>query len=207
MEFDFRKLEPVDRYRLMIQTIIPRPIAWTLSENEGGNYNLAPFSYFNAVHSHPPLVMMSIGFKADQSKKDTRANIEREGKFVVHIASSEHASLVTQSSLALDVGESEVENCGMELIPFAGFPLPRLKGVKVAMACHLDRVIEVGKNKQGLVFGEIQQLFVDDAIVVEKDGRTLVDAMKLDPLGRLGGNDYGTLGKVVTIPRPEYKPN
>ena len=206
MEFNFEKMKPVERYRLMIQSIVPRPIAWTLTQNPSGNFNLAPFSYFNAVHSDPPLIMMSIGNKSDKSKKDTRANIEREKIFVVHIASSEHASLVTASSAPLPQGESEVEKCGLSLVPFSRFSLPRIEGVKIALACKLDRVIEIGTNNQGLIFGEILQMHVDDSIVSESDGRTNIDAEKLKPLGRLGGNDYGTLGEVVTIARPEYVP-
>jgi len=200
-------LEPVDRYRLMIQSIIPRPIAWTLTQNPGGNYNLAPFSYFNAIHSNPPLIMMSVGYKADKSPKDTRANIVREKKFVVHIASAEHAETVTRSSMPLATGESEVEDCGLELVDFAPFSLPRIVGVRIALACELDRVIEVGSNKQGLVFGEIRHMYVEDSLITESSGKIHIDAMKLSPLARLGGDDYGVLGSVLTVARPEYVPH
>lgn len=208
MNVNMQDLDPVARYRLMIQSIIPRPVAWVLSENENDGHNLAPFSYFNAVHSHPPLIMMSIGYKRDKSKKDTRVNIERSQKFVVHIASSHLAAKVTESSLAFDYGVSEVEKTGLELHnEWTDFPLPRLKDAKIAMACKLDQVIEVGKNKQGLIFGEIEKMYIADDIVTQKEDNILIDAMKLDPLARLGGDDYGSLGNVFTIDRPEYKPH
>ena len=206
MFFDFSTVSPLDRYHLMIQSIIPRPIAWALTKNENKSLNLAPFSYFNAIHSNPPLVMMSIGYKQDKTKKDTRANIERHKKFVINIPSTEHAELVTSTSLSLDAGESEVDLNNLETInDWPNFELPRIKGIKIAIACRLDRVIEVGRNNQGLIFGEIEHLFVDDAIC-EVGDRIKIDAAAMAPLGRLGGNDYAIFGDVKTVPRPEYKP-
>ena len=76
MDIDLAALGPAQVYGLMTQTLIPRPIAWVLSENSDGGLNLAPFSYFNAVCSSPPLVMISVGKKPDGSFKDTRVNIE-----------------------------------------------------------------------------------------------------------------------------------
>ncbi|MCB0404081.1 MAG: flavin reductase family protein [Bdellovibrionales bacterium] len=207
MLFDMKALAPVDRYRLMIQTIVPRPIAWTLSRNENHSYNLAPFSYFNALHSDPPLVMISIGNRREGTVKDTRRNIEREKLYVIHIASSPMAATVTQSANPLPAESSEVTDCGLELSGDWNFPLPRLKLPKVAMGCQLERVIEIGKNRQGLLFGEIQTLYVEDSVCKQDGDKILVDAAKLDPLGRLGGDDYGTLGKVLTVKRPAYVPH
>ena len=208
MEINFSEIAPVDRYRLMIQSIVPRPIAWTLTENENGSYNLAPFSYFNAIHSHPPLVMMSVGNKKDKKVKDTRRNIERTKEFVVHIASVEHAELVTRSANSLPEGESEVDDCGLEVVnDWKGFSLPRLSIARIAFACKLDQVIEVGSNKQGLVFGQIQSLYVDDSIAQEEGDQLLIDAMKLNPLARLGGDDYGKLEKSFTVARQRYTPH
>ena len=73
-------------YHLMTQTIIPRPIAWVLSNNSDDSLNLAPFSYFNAVCSDPPLCMLSMGKKPNGTTKDTVANLIEEAYCVVHIA-------------------------------------------------------------------------------------------------------------------------
>ncbi|MEZ4752402.1 MAG: flavin reductase family protein [Bdellovibrionota bacterium] len=200
-------LPPVERYRLMIQTVVPRPVAWTLSLNENKSFNLAPFSYFNALHSDPPLVMMSVGNRREGTVKDTRRNIEREKQYVIHIASSTMAETVTQSANALPAESSEVEDCGLELSSDWNFALPRLKLPKIAMGCQLERVIEIGKNQQGLLFGEIKTLYVDDSLCTRDGDKLLIDAAKLDPLGRLGGDDYGTLGKVLTVKRPAYVPH
>ena len=74
MIIQFADLKPLQRYHMMTQTIIPRPIAWVLTENDNGSSNLAPFSYFTALCSDPALVVLSIGKKPDGSLKDTRHN-------------------------------------------------------------------------------------------------------------------------------------
>jgi len=79
------QFEAAQRYYLMSQTLVPRPVAWVLSENATGSYNLAPFSYFNAICSTPPLIMFSIGKKPDGADKDTRRNIIERKRFTVHI--------------------------------------------------------------------------------------------------------------------------
>ena len=84
MIINFSELKPTQIYKTMIQTVIPRPIAWTLTENENGTYNLAPFSYFNAIGSNPPMVSLSIGKRRDGRDKDTKRNIEEE-KFLQFI--------------------------------------------------------------------------------------------------------------------------
>ena len=87
MYIDFGKMTAQQVYITMTQTIVPRPIAWVLSENPDQSLNLAPYSYFNAVCSDPPLLMISAGVKPDGATKDTRDNIRDRKEFVVHIAS------------------------------------------------------------------------------------------------------------------------
>ncbi|MFV2033306.1 MAG: flavin reductase family protein, partial [Gammaproteobacteria bacterium] len=94
----FDTLSPAKVYFTLIQTLMPRPVAWVLSENPDESYNLAPFSYFNAICSDPPLIMLSIGVKPDGGPKDSRLNIEAGKDFVVHIAHRELAPVVTQTS-------------------------------------------------------------------------------------------------------------
>lgn len=199
MYLDLQTLSRGDIYRAMIQTIIPRPVAWVLSENETGNYNLAPFSYFNAVASDPPLVMLSMGKKPTGAEKDTRRNIRERSRFVIHIPHREQAAAVTASAAVLGHGESEVERLGLELVPFEGSPLPRLAACRIAMACERYQIIDIGAVPQAVVLGEVKGIYIDDA-VLDADGRVLAD--QVDPLARLGGDDYGVLGEVITIARP-----
>lgn len=204
MIIDLDTLSASDTYFAMTQAIIPRPIAWVLSENPAGDYNLAPFSYFNAVCSEPPLIMLSLGRKPDGAPKDTRANIEARNAFVVHIASSDQLDPLNASSATLPAGESEVDRLGLALTEFPGSRLPRLADCRLAMACELYQVMELGPVPQALIFGRLTHLYVEDG-VAEQDsrGRLKIHADRLDPLGRLGAREYISGGEILTVPRPE----
>jgi flavin reductase (DIM6/NTAB) family NADH-FMN oxidoreductase RutF len=204
MYIDLDDLSPSRVYVQMIQTLIPRPIAWVLSANANGSYNLAPFSYFNAVCSDPPLIMLSVGKKPDGSYKDTRVNIEQRDRFVIHIAHREQAEPMTASSATLAAGESEVEQLGLATVPFAGFDLPRLADCRIAYACERYQIQEIGGTPQSLIFGQVRAIYVDDSVVSQDPkGRIKVAAEKVDPLGRLGVDEYVTFGEILRVRRPD----
>ncbi len=203
MNIDLSVLSAGQVYGTMIQTVIPRPVAWVLSRSANGRLNLAPFSYFNAVCSEPPLVMLSVGRKPDGDEKDTRVNIRDRRDFVIHIAHRELAEALTASSATLPAGESEVERLGLETVEFEGSVLPRLAVCRVAFACELFDYRELGPRGQALILGRVKRLFVDDSLVTrDARGRVKVAAADVDPIGRLGGNEYVTFGQVLNIPRP-----
>ncbi|MDC0663354.1 flavin reductase family protein [Marinobacter sp. SS21] len=203
MILDFDELTSQEVYHAMTQTLVPRPVAWVLTENPDGDYNLAPFSFFNAITSKPPLLMLSVGKKPDGSFKDTRVNIEKRRKFTVHIAHREQARAMTETSQVLPHGQSELAQLDLALTEFEDFDLPRLADCRVAMACELYEIQEIGPTPQSLIFGLIHKVYVDDrAVSLDAKDRLRVDAAVLDPIGRLGGNEYVTFGEVLTIPRP-----
>lgn len=201
MLFHTDQLTPNQVYHTMIQTLIPRPVAWVLSENSDNSLNLAPFSYFAPVCSDPALLMISIGKKPDGTLKDTRRNIVERKHFVVHIAGAEMAQAVTDSSATLAENESEIENLALQTTDFA-FSLPRLVNCPVAVACELYEVKPLGDLPQLLIFGRIKHIYVEDKAVAERNGRQYVDAATINPLGRLGGDEYWVGGEVLTIKRP-----
>ena len=111
--------------------------------------------------------------------------------------------MVTQTSATLPRGESEIEIAGLQTTEFPGSRLPRLADCRIAYACKLHDLQEIGNAPQALIFGEVSQVYIDDA-VVEQDakGRVNVLAEKVDPIGRLGGGEYTTFGEKINIPRP-----
>lgn len=202
MIFDLSEMSPNRVYYTMIQTVVPRPVAWVLSDNGNDSLNLAPFSYFNGVASDPPLIMLSIGKKPDGTSKDTRVNIIERDEFVVHIAHRELAEKVTESSRGLAAGESELNAMGLETVAFEGSRLPRLKDCRVALACKRYRVEDITPT-QALILGEVTSIYVDDnAISTDEKGRVKIHADKIDPITRLGGNEYGVFGGIMDVPRP-----
>jgi flavin reductase (DIM6/NTAB) family NADH-FMN oxidoreductase RutF len=203
MILDLENLSPNRAYFTLIQAVVPRPIAWVLSANDDGNHNLAPFSYFNLVCSDPPLLMLSIGKKSDGGAKDTRRNIIERGSFVVHIAHAGQAHLVSESSMELPANDSELHRLQLPTVPFGEHPVPRLRDCRIAFACERYQVIELGPLPQALILGSINSVYIDDAIAVEDDkGRLHIDIAQLNPLSRLGGDQYAELGAILDIPRP-----
>ncbi|MAM88651.1 flavin reductase family protein [Allohahella sp. A8] len=206
MIVDFSDLSSARVYQWMTQSVIPRPIAWVLSSNAEGAadpYNLAPFSYFTAVSSAPPTVIFSAGRKSEDAFKDSYVNVSERRHCVINIASAGQMAAVTETSRTLPYGESELSRAGLELTDFEGFHLPRVAGSPIAFACEYLQTIEVGPSPQMLVLCEVKQLYVDNAVMtVDDKGRPLIDALKADPLCRLGGGQYASLGEVFTLPRP-----
>lgn len=209
MNIDFTTLSATQAYHLMTQAVVPRPIAWVLTANQSNSredhYNLAPFSYFNSVASDPPTLMISIGRQADGSEKDTLANIQRTGELVIHIAGTDQLDALNQSAASLPYGKSELTASALTTAPLEGFTLPRLGEAKIAFACVLDHIYEIGQTPQSLVFANIQSAYLSDDIVQidEEKSRMLVDIMALDPLARLGSNHYASLAKPLSRKRPQ----
>jgi len=204
MILDLSELKPAQVYFHMIQTLVPRPIAWVLSEIEQNKFNLAPFSYFNAVCSNPPLIMLSVGKKPDGSFKDTRVNIEQRKDFVVHIAHREMLHDLNQSSATLDVNISELDQLGIETTIFEGSRLPRIKACKIAYACECFEIHELGSTPQSIIYGKVNHIYIDDNITsTNKKGHLKVHADKLQPISRLGANEYMSFGEVVCLARPK----
>lgn len=202
MNINVSELSKNQMYFALTQTVLPRPVAWVLSEHDNGKLNLAPFSYFTPVCSEPPLVMFSVGRKPDGSPKDTWHNIVERKDFVIHLAQRELAAEVTRSARTLPAGESEVEMCELDTVAFEGSRLPRLAAARLAFSCELFKTEEIGEGPQHLVFGRIRQIWLDDEVAsVDDKGRLKVDARQIDPVGRLGGSEYVTFGDILDIPR------
>ncbi|MBF0379952.1 MAG: flavin reductase family protein [Magnetococcales bacterium] len=196
MHIDLNDLKPGHIYGLMTQILIPRPIAWVLSDNGNGEFNLAPFSYFTGISSSPPLLMISIGKKQDGSSKDTLANIEHRDNFVVHIPATSQQKEVTASAEPLPALESEVKKLGLDLADINGFPLPRLKTCQIAMASVKHQIIRLDGVAQSMVVGRVKSVYISDDVIKEGE-RLNVSALAVDPLCRLGSSEYGNLGKTI----------
>ncbi len=204
MLLNFSEYSANQRYHLMTQTIIPRPIAWVLTDSNNGSFNLAPFSYFTAVASEPPLLMLSIGKKPNGDDKDTVLNVLRNKELVIHIASEQHAQLVTQTAATLAHGESELTEAALSTTPFEGFSLPRLTQCDIAYGCELHEVKYLGDTPQTLIFAEVKQVYINDAVAdIDSKNRIKVHADRVKPLARLGGGEYATISAPFSIARPK----
>jgi flavin reductase (DIM6/NTAB) family NADH-FMN oxidoreductase RutF len=204
MNLNFSDFSANQRYHLMTQTIIPRPIAWVLTDSSNGSFNLAPFSYFTAVSSEPPILMLSVGKKPNGDNKDTLVNIINNEKMVIHIASEEHANLVTQTAQTLPHGNSELTHNKIITTEFYNFPLPRLVQCDIAYGCELYEIKELGDVPQNLIFVEVKQVYINDKVAdIDEKQRIKVYADRIKPLARLGGGEYATIEETFSLARPK----
>lgn len=197
--FDFNALPARERYAMMIASIIPRPIAFVSTISPRGITNLAPFSFFNGVSSRPPIVTVAIGVKRDGTPKDSLRNIEATRELVINIVNSAIASPMVQTSGEYAYEESEFDVTGFTPLPSQRVAPPRVAESPIQMECTLEQIVPVGDDPIGLVLARIQLLHVSDDVLT--NGRP--DARKVDPLARLGGNLYSTLGELIDIARPK----
>lgn len=205
MEANLQQLNGSDAYALFIQLLVPRPIAWVLTANDGGKtHNLAPYSFFGGVSGDPPMVALGIGRKENGAPKDTWANIKVCPDYVIHVTPQALANEMVQTAASLPYGESELSlnDVNLELEAVPNWPLPRIKQAPVAFLCERHKILELGNDKNALIIGEVVAVYVDDSLVIHSGGRTYIDTERFAPLARLGGQNYASIGKPFSIPRP-----
>ena len=138
------------------------------------------------------------------SFKDTRVNIEQRNDFVVHIAHAEVLHDLNASSATLDANTSELEQLGIETTAFEGSRLPRIKSCKIAYACECYQIHELGSTPQSIIYGKVNHIHIDDDITsTGEKGRLKVHADKLEPVARLGADEYMSFGEVIRLTRPK----
>lgn len=175
-----------DIYKLLIGTIVPRPIAWVSTHNkETGVLNLAPFSFFTAVSTKPAMIAISIGPGEGErinTVKDTMYNIQQTGEFVVNVA---HLPLVREmhkSSDEFQPNVDEFKEVGVTPIPSVAIASPRVKESPISMECKLEKTIPLGHDT--LIIGRVLYFHIKDDLYVS--GK--IDVKRLQPVGRLAGN-------------------
>ena len=195
MLIDPRELSPADLYRFLITAVLPRPIAFVSTRSAEGGTNVAPFSFFNAITSDPPIVMISINDRAEDPK-DTLRNIRETNEFVVNVVDRALLEPMVRAAGEWPRGVSEFEVAGLTPVPSVRIAAPGVRESRIRRECRLYRELEIGKSV--VVFGEVMYGWVDDALLT--DGR--IDPVKLAPVGRLGGEAYSLTTDVVKVPRP-----
>jgi flavin reductase (DIM6/NTAB) family NADH-FMN oxidoreductase RutF len=195
MFVDAEGLEPAATYRLLVGSVVPRPIAWVTSGRPPAPLNLAPFSAFTWVSQHPAMLGFTVNRRAD-GRKDTVRNIEADGEFVVHIAHERMLAALHASSEWFDPQTSEAEVLGLATAPSVKIGVPRLADAPIAMECVFERAIAFSPTGGEFVVGRVVAWHIRDEV---RDGLR-IDTGRLRPLGRLAGPRYTTLGDVTELP-------
>ncbi|MNJ44713.1 Flavoredoxin [compost metagenome] len=189
-----------ENYKLLIGSIIPRPIAFVTSLSSEGIINAAPFSYFNIVSSNPPMISLAIQRVAGEPK-DTARNIREAKQFVIHIVDEDQVEQVNHTAARLPAEQSELELTNLTTVDSVAIAVPGIREAKVRMECVLEQIIELGENNvvnTDLIIGKVVQFHIQDDIY--QDGK--IDPVKLGAVSRLAGNNYAKIGEIFTIERP-----
>jgi flavin reductase (DIM6/NTAB) family NADH-FMN oxidoreductase RutF len=199
---DPETLSVKENYKFLTGSIIPRPIAFISTLSTDGVINAAPFSYFNALTSSPPLIAISIGRK-NGKQKDTSRNAETLGEFVVHIPDETYIEAVNQTAANLGPDESEVDLAKLTTVDSVKIKVPGIAEAKIRMECVVERILPLGgtpdKPATDLLIGRVVYYHIAEELYNE--GR--IDAGKLRPVGRLAGTNYVKLGETFSLDRPE----
>ncbi len=187
------------------QLVVPRPIGWISSVGRDGHVNLAPFSFFNAVAYVPPQVMFATtGPHSVGGDKDSLRNIRETGEFVVNLATWSLRDAVNASSAPAPPGVDEFEVAGLTKGAARVVSPPYVAESPVHLECVLTTTVELPTpdpdDRNTVVFGEVVGVDIADGAIVE--GR--VDVLRLDPIARLGYDQYTRVVEVFSMTRPGW---
>lgn len=209
-------LRTSDLYRLLTDLVTPRPIAWVSTLDAEGHGNLAPFSYYQAVCSNPPMVTLAFATRRDGSPKDTLRNILTRREFTINHVNRSQAEAMNATSA--DVGpernEWETADAGRPLAsaPAERVAPPRVAGSLASLECRLTHAIPLGEGRgpQGrpsstVILAEVVVFTICERLVErDADGRFQpIDPAQLAAVGRLGGIAYTETDAPFFLPRPK----
>lgn len=183
MDIDIEALGARDRYKLLAGLIVPRPIALVTTVSPNGVMNAAPFSMFNMLGEDPPLVLVSINRRDDESRKDTAVNIRRTGEFVVHMTDEPMAQKMHRCSDVLPIEVSELAHAGLTPMPSQRVAPVRIAEAPVALECTVYELLETASRE--IFLGQVRWLHVRDGLVDPATCRVNLDAYL--PIARMGG--------------------
>jgi flavin reductase (DIM6/NTAB) family NADH-FMN oxidoreductase RutF len=184
--------------------VAPRPIGWISSMGTDGSVNLAPFSQFNLVSTAPPVVMFACNTPQDRAEKDTIANVRATGEFVVNLVSWDLREAMNITSTPVPRGSDEFELARIEKAASVKVRAPRVAASPANLECRVLRIIDIapelpGETPSTVVMGRVLGLHIREGFL-DSNGR--FDTVKAQPMTRLGGNYYATLGQVIEMPAP-----
>jgi flavin reductase (DIM6/NTAB) family NADH-FMN oxidoreductase RutF len=187
MLFDMNAIPPKERYKLLTSTVVPRPIAWVVTQDAQGRRNAAPFSFFNVFANDPPVVGFSAGERLSGGNKDTIENIRATGQFVVCLVGEETATAMNVTGAEVETGVDETRLAGLSVLPSVKVAPPRIAESPVAMECETFQIVPIGDYV--LILGRVLAMHIRDDCVLDA-GRHYIDSAGLKLIGRMAAPDW-----------------
>jgi flavin reductase (DIM6/NTAB) family NADH-FMN oxidoreductase RutF len=197
MDLELAQLPALERYKLLIGLVIPRPIGWVSTWSENGVANCAPFSFFNVISEEPPLCILSFNRRSDGAMKHTLKNIRRTAEFVVNLVDEGSANAMHASSAELPESESEFTKTGLTPVPAKMVRHPRIGEAAASLECRVERRIEFGPERE-LVIGKILLVHAREGIIDPQTKR--ISEENYRPIGRLFASRYCTTRERFNLP-------
>lgn len=181
MHFDFSAIPAQVWSKLLNAVVVPRPIALTTTVDGQGRINAAPFSYFNAMGSNPPVVALGTG-----RNKHTAVNIAATGEFVVNLVPFDLAEAMNITAIDFAEGVDELAEAGLTPVPSMAVRPPRIAECPASLECRLIQAVDTGGSI--IQIGRVLHLHVrDDLVDVE---RTRIHTDRMDLIGRMHGGGW-----------------
>lgn len=199
MNIDFRTLEPRERYKLIVGAVVPRPIALVTSVNLDGRVNAAPFSFFNAMCNDPPALAVGVNRSSPRREKDTSANIDDTGQFVVNLVDEAMAEGMNICEVEFPPDVSELEAAGFTAAPSVQVRAPWIREAPIAFECRLlvNLQLAAGKN---IIIGEAIHMHIRDDLFDAEKNYILAEKARL--IGRMhGAGWYARTSDLFDLPR------
>lgn len=200
--FDFARMQPIERYKLLCGIVVPRPIALVTSVDEDGRVNAGPFSFFNVFSENPAQVVLGLQHKTDKTLKDTTRNLARAHSFVVNMVDEALAETMNLTAIDFPAEISEIEALDIATAPSLHVPVPRIAAAPAALEC---------RKMVSLAFSDTRELLVGEVLAIHvRSGFTNpltqhTDPAKYRPIGRLAGSGYCRQGEIFDMPRVTYE--
>ncbi|WP_017996167.1 flavin reductase family protein [Rhizobium leguminosarum] len=185
--FDFAKLTERERYKILIGTVIPRPIALVTTVSKDGKPNARPFSFFNVLTHDPAIVAIGVENYSDMRFKDTARNIRETGEFTVHICDDALVDQMEVCAIKFGPEVDELSEAGLVTVPGQMVRSPRILAAPAALECRRHTTLQVGPARE-IILGEVLGVHVrSDAV---NPANLHIDQQRMDAVGRMGSHTY-----------------
>jgi len=192
MHFDLARIGEQNAYKLLISSVVPRPIALVTTVDGDGRINAAPFSFFNAVSSRPPVVVLGIspgdpGSPGGDGYKDTERNIRDTGEFVVNLVDEAIAERMNVCAVDFPTEIGELEKADLHPLASVGVRAPRIAEAPVSFECQRITGLSLG-SQSTLEVGRVIHIHIRDGMVDPERFYVQTDKMRL--IGRMHGRGW-----------------
>jgi flavin reductase (DIM6/NTAB) family NADH-FMN oxidoreductase RutF len=197
LTFDFAALTARERYKLLIGTVVPRPIALVTTVDSDGTVNAAPYSFFNVLSSDPAIVALGVENRGDMSMKDTSRNVRLTEEFTVNIVSDAIVAAMNVCAVPFDPSIDELKAAGLTAMPGSHVRCPYIAEAPAALECRRYMTLGISRSREIILGQVVASHFRREVIDSEK---FYVDPFSLDAVGRMGGHGYARTRDYFDLP-------